>query len=834
MIEDHLHWLDQIRTTHRPSVGDKVFYLSLLAQRGYPTLPGIVVSAVVFQRFLEQVKWTDPMFADLPHSSLHVDVENPRQLQAVAQQIRTAIQSALLPDAWLDQLEQAVAVWQSPALIFRPSIALSSTLDPTVSLKTTGLLEAQVCQVERSAIAKSLKRAWAELFRARSLLYWQRLNIHLQRIHLAVLVQPIQSAIAAGDVQVQEAQLSIRAIWGLGKGFTQGEVPPDCYSINLQTGEQSSRLSSKPYRYQIAIDAANPGLFAAAACPYQVQAVDSPQQMQAALTGEQLQTLSKLAQQTASELGTLLQLEWTLTENGNAQPQFYLTQVIPYLAMQRWNNDSNQPLQATIAPQPISAEGSATSSLLKGLAAAPGRTQATAWVVKQGAFPQTGVPSNTVLVAAHITPDWLPWIKQAMGVITEQGGMTSHGAVLAREIGIPAVTGLINATSIIQTGEKLWVDGDRGEVQRVAEPDAEIKEPISIDSAQSSSAQSSEQSNSLAIASDATPLPAQPTTATQIFVTLSQPEALPKVKHLPVDGVGLLRSELMMLETLEQRHPQQWLQNNQQGELSQRLAEQICQFTQAFAPRPVFYRSSDLRSHEFAHLQGTQANPELNPILGQHGTFSYQQDPALFQVELAALKQVQQAGYSNLRLILPFVRTVEEFRFCQQQVQQTGLNDNPQFQLWIMAEVPSVLLLLPDYIQAGVQGVAIGSNDLTQLLLGVDRDHPQMAPAFNQRHPAVMRAIEQIIQVTQQANIPCSICGQAPGQHPEIIDALIEWGITAISVAPDQVETVYRAIGRAEQRLLLQAARQTLASTSRLRWATADAPPKTPPQTPSP
>ena len=173
---------------------------------------------------------------------------------------------------------------------------------------------------------------------------------------------------------------------------------------------------------------------------------------------------------------------------------------------------------------------------------------------------------------------------------------------------------------------------------------------------------------------------------------------------------------------------------------------------------------------------------------------------------------MQQSGYTNIHLLLPFVRTVEEFTFCRRRVEQAGLTNVAQFQLWIMAEVPSILFLLPEFVKAGVQGISIGTNDLTQLLLGVDRDEGELAAAFDERHPVVMQAIAQIIEMARSAQIPCSICGQASVRYPELIDSLVRWGITSISVEPEAVEQTYTAIARAEQRLLLEAARNSFRS----------------------
>lgn len=855
MTEDFLYWLDQISPSHRSWVGDKAFYLGMLAQRGYAQPPGFVISASVFQEFLAQIQWADPLFADLPNSSLHIDVDNPRQLRMVAQQLRQAIQATPLPTTWLAQIEQSIQPWRSSAVILRPSIALPMVSDPTVSFRTTGLLTAEACWAEPDAIAHSLRRVWASLFQAKSLLYWQRLGIQLQQIHLAILVQPLQSVIASGDAQLQEQQLEIRATWGLGKALVNGEIIPDRIQISLSTSKQSQQLGSKSYAYRIpaATDTIAPLPIQTCSC-YEIYPLNPTQQSQPVLNADQIQQIAALVQQVANEVGALITLEWIYAEAPPDQPTLQITQVILQLSSrsQLALNPSNEtdslelrtslppvPVETTLTPSadllsgssfdrglqpnsPTPDSASATRAapsesspnspfsnappLLTGLAASPGQVTAVAWVMPSVLPPATEMPARVIFVASSITPDVLPLIKQVVGIVTEQGGMTSHGAILARELGIPAVTGVRNATQYIRSGERLWLDGNQGEVQRIGlhRSGTEVQ-PQRIDAQRTDS----HDSQPAAFQPAAAPSPLiNPPIATQLFVTLSQPDAIARVAHLPVDGVGLVRSELMLLEVLEQRHPQIWIEQGQQAELVDRIARQMHRFVEAFFPRPVYYRSADWRSHEFSYLQGMITVAEPNPMLGLRGTLSYQYHPAWFEVELAALRHIQQNGYSNLHLILPFVRTVEEFRFCRQQVERMGLFQQPQFQLWIMAEVPSVLLLLPDYIAAGVQGIAIGSNDLTQLLLGIDRDQPALANVFNANHPAVIRAIHQLIHMARTAQIPCSICGLAAKPSLDLINLLVQWGITAISVEPGEVEQTYGAIVRAERQLLIAAARQ--------------------------
>lgn len=852
-------------------------------QRGYPVVPGFVVPATAARQFLESIQWSAPLGLDLPYSSLHLDVDNPRQLQSVAQTIRQEITAATLPSSWVSEIEAAQAGWQTQVLILRPSLALDSAskvqATSGVLLPESGLLESHVCLASPESLAMGLKLAWAELFRARSLFYWQCSGIQTAQLNLAILVQPVLDAIASGTLHATPECWEIQSTWGLGKALVLGEVIPDFYQVQPETGEVHRYLGSKTRAYRLRNGDAQTHTnstenFTSAHRQLKVDdtleayLLSEEQQKYYALEEKHLDVLIQLAKQLRSELGPSFSLEWTVSPaKDNEGDQLYLTQVsvghpaislkeskIKEGAVKESLQHSVDISHASLMLAPSSffspltqhtlQEGKAPTApetepkpFIKGLAASAGRKIAIAHVLTDSNhlhFPDADGDENSpvngkILVVKSITPDRLVLLKQAVAVVAEQGAMTCHAAIIARELGIPAVVGAVGATQLIQTGDAVLVDGDKGAVYRVEAQAGEQEEILphssrlsphsSVPAPQSPplTPQSSVPTPQPSVPSPQSSLPSPQSSvlstplATQLLVNLSQPSSIKRAAQMPVDGVGLLRSELMLLEVLQGQHPQRWLQQQREDELREILVQQLCQFAEAFAPRPVFYRSLDLRSHEFQYLVGgSLAHPEANPMLGMRGTFSYVSNPALFDLELAALVQVQQSRYTNVRLLLPFVRTVEEFSFCRRRVEQAGLSQSPQFQLWIVAEVPSVLFLLPDYVKAGVQGISIGTNDLTQLLLGVDRDQAQMAAAFDERHPAVMQAIAQLIQMAKQAGIPCCICGQAPAQYPELIDQLVQWGIPSISVELDAVERTYNAIARAEQRLLLEAARRQL------------------------
>ncbi|MBL1197919.1 MAG: phosphoenolpyruvate synthase [Nostoc sp. GBBB01] len=788
---EKLYWLDQIKLQDRAKVGDKAFHLSRIIQRGYPVVPGFVVSAEALRQFLENLNSSESLIADLPYSSLHLDVSNWRQLQQVAGRLREEILTASVSQEWVNKIFTAAREWQTSCLIFRPSLSIADSIQPMENV--SGLLESVFCHCQQDAIATALKGIWSQIFRARSLLYWRHTGINLQQINLAVLVQPVENAIASGLLKANSSGWEIEATWGLGIAIAQGEVLPDVYYIQNETGiilEQ--QLGNK----MLAYDVNHPShkifsqpLADSAFTPEEnclvTYVLQEAQQKQYALQPEYLQQIIGLATQLVAELGKTFTLKWTIASQATYS-KLYLTQVT--------------------SPQSIIPH----VYFIRGLAAAGGRTVANALVTINSQQKPEQIPKGVILVVPKITPDWLPLLQHVVGIITEQGGLTSHAAILARELGIAAVVNATSATSLIQTGERLLLDGDRGEIYRIKGEvrDEGDKEDGGDKGERRVNTPSSPTLRETKATSPSSPF-ALPMIATKLLVNLSQSNLIEQVKSLPTDGVGLLRSELMILNILDGQHPQSWILGGRQAQLLERWSEEIMEFARAFAPRPVFYRSLDWRSPDLPSLSNSLQSSEQS-MLGERGTFSYLQNSSVFELELKALASVQQSGYNNIHLLLPFVRTVEEFVFCRRKVEEALLTQVTEFELWMMAEVPSVLFLLPEYVKAGVAGISIGTNDLTQLLLGVDREQGQLAKVFNERHPAVMSAIAQLIDMAKTAGIPCSICGQAPVLYPEIIDRLVEWGITSISVEPEAIERTYQAIGRAEQRLILAAARHKL------------------------
>ncbi|NJR49294.1 MAG: hypothetical protein HC780_06725, partial [Leptolyngbyaceae cyanobacterium CSU_1_3] len=486
---DNLYWLDQIQTQHHQQVGDQALHLSYLHQKGYPIAASWVISTALFREFLETIQWADPLFLDLAQSSLRVNLEDATQLQAIARQIRQAIVTTPLPIEWIAQLQEAVyklhpANPANPlqAIILRPSLALKSAkangFAPTIDPEAASLLEAQVCWTEAKSLETALKRLWAELFRARNLLYWQRSQVQLHQVQLAVIVQPMGAAIASGYLQRQATGWEVLATWGFPQAIAQGEVLPDVYQLDVDGSVQAQKLGSQTITYRITSPAQASDL------PLQPYPVSAAQDRQFVLDAADLQALGQLSRRLTADFSDPLILEWTRDRSGLS-----LTQL-----SRRPSNFSPEstevPPETAIVPlpQPIPKSLSESpperrSPIVSGLAAAPGQVVAQATVIEATVITDlnlAAIQPGTILVVLAILPDWLPLLKQAAGVIAEQGGMTSHGAIVARELGIPAVVGANQASQKIHTGDWLLINGDRGEIYSVAADSVEKIHPTPL------------------------------------------------------------------------------------------------------------------------------------------------------------------------------------------------------------------------------------------------------------------------------------------------------------------------------------------------------------------
>jgi pyruvate,water dikinase len=367
-------------------------------------------------------------------------------------------------------------------------------------------------------------------------------------------------------------------------------------------------------------------------------------------------------------------------------------------------------------------------------------------------------------------------MKRAAAILTDRGGRTSHAAIVSRELGVPCVVGTGEATKLLTSGRIITVDGSHGKVY------------------------SGKVTRNVQTASMTSMVKEILKTRTRVYVNLAQPELADKVAARNVDGVGLLRAEFIVGQI--NKHPLFMIKNGLQEEYIQKMYEGIMPFARAFYPRPVVYRTTDFKTNEYRDLEGGKdyEGVEENPMLGYRGASRYITDINSFELEIEAIKRVRRE-FDNLWVMIPFVRTVNELATTKKLLEERGLVRSDKFKLWMMVEVPSNIILIDKFLQVGIDGISIGSNDLTQLTLGIDRDSANLASTFDERNEAVMMSLERAITVAKSMGVTSSICGQAPSVYPELTEKLVSWGITSVSVSPDMIGTTRAIIARAEAKL---------------------------------
>ena len=722
-------------------VGNELFILSQLLQDEHPILPGFALGSDLWREFVRQIDtwhWHD----NLKHDD--------RSLRELARQSRQAILHQPIPEAWQPIIARGIQQLNSSSLCLQ----LFLVTPQLKQLDLNSLWRSHICDNTLQAVNRAIELVWSELFSAASLVCLHELCLSWE-INLAVLVRPLKSADASGIVTLGNNSLQVEATWGLEQSLLQGDVEPDLYQVRDWHEVVERSLGRKNYGYRLPTSDRSTRLLESY---LPADDLSDSYVLDAAAIVKLLELVRPILQQQPH----IKSVVWhgIKTGAGNA----FNFQIIQLKERQIGRGTSSLPFKT------IDEVGS-LPPLLSGIAASPGTVRGKLVVIPNLEHHTLAIPVGVILVTKAIEPQHVPLVKQVGGIITEIGGKNSHAAIVARELHIPAIANAANATQTLQNNELVLLDGDRGQIYptRESHKTSSVRQGIFT--------------------------PTYPI-ATKLMVNLSQPETIASASSLPVDGVGLLRSELMLADLLADRTLAKWQESWQQQFLAA-LQDRLGRFADAFAPRPVFYRSLDLYHRDAA-----------NSALGERGTYRYTMDPTLFDLEMKTLKQIIESGDRNINLILPFVRSVAEFQFCHRRLEQIDLTTKANFQVWIMAEVPSLIMRLPEYIRAGIQGIAIGTNDLTQLLLGVDREQTQFsASGLNANHPAMRQAIAQLIATAHNHNIECCICGQAPVEHPELINALIQWGVDAISVEPDAVPITYRAIARAEKKLLLNEVR---------------------------
>ncbi len=426
--------------------------------------------------------------------------------------------------------------------------------------------------------------------------------------------------------------------------------------------------------------------------------------------------------------------------------------------------------------------------LCTGLGASPGTNTGIARVL-DGHGDVDRVDEGDVIVTEMTMPEMVPAMKRAAGIVTDEGGITSHAAIVSRELGVPAVVGSGNATSAIENGEYIAVDGERGRITPATESAETTTETETTTTPERPSA------------------PA--TTSTGVKVNVSIPEAAERAAATGADGVGLLRCEHIILGM--QKTPRKYVNDHGEEAFVEAMAEEVIKVADPFYPRPVQARTLDAPTDELAELEGGSEEPhEHNPMLGWRGVRRSLDEPELTKLELRAFKRVYEQGYDNLRVMFPLPNDPSDVAEARELMREVGIS--PDDRTWgAMIETPASVRQIDAIIETGIDFVALGTNDLVQYILAVDRNNGQVADRFDELHPSVLDAVSEVIEACNEHGVETTITGQA-GSKPEMARFLVQEGISSVSANIDAVDTVREVIDRAEREMLLEFARERLAS----------------------
>lgn len=737
-------WFVELSREDVALAGGKGANLAEMTRARVPVPPGFIVTSDAYFHFLNKTG----LGGEIRELLKDLDVDNTQRLKEVSDKIKEEISSSPVPQEIAREVKQAYRKLGGGLVAARSSATAEDLPEASFAGQQSTFLNVQ----GEAEVLRAVKGCWASLFEARAIFYREQRGFDHLTVGLAVPVQQMVQSEVSGVMFTVEplsndrGTILIEAAYGLGEAIVSGELIPDRYTVDkVQLSVIEKHIAKQEWQivknYQATgMENGNVKVTVASSRQHK-QKLSDKEIIALAELGKRLEDLYQFPQD----------IEWAKQDKKLFIVQ---TRAVTTLGMKE------QEL-AEITAEPI----------LIGQAASLGIASGTVRIVPEPSQIHK-VREGDILVAEMTSPDFIPAMKRAVAIVTDKGGRTSHAAIVSRELGIPCVVGTEKATAILRDDAVITVDGARGRVYQ----GRLVEKEVSVTSA---------------------PMGKRLKTKTKVYVNLAQPGLAGRVAARDVDGVGLLRAEFIIAQIGE--HPRFMLQEKREGKFMDALAQGISSFTQAFYPRPVVYRTSDFKTNEYRNLKGGEEYEEIeeNPMIGYRGCSRYIQDLDIFQLEIKAIKKVQES-YDNLWVMIPFVRLPNEMAQIREVFEVEGLLRSPNFKLWMMVEVPSNVFLIDKFLATGIDGISIGSNDLTQLILGIDRDSSRLAHMFDERNQAVMQAMEKVITTCTNKGVTSSICGQAPSFYPELTERLVKWGITSVSVSPDMIDRTREIIAAIE------------------------------------
>ncbi len=747
-------WLDEVDKDDVPIVGGKAANLGELIRVGIPVPEGFVVDGKTFMDFLESSGLKDKIISILNS----INVEDTKQLEEASRKIREMIESTPMPKDVEEEIKQAYRkLCEEAGEEVFVAVRSSATAEDLPGASFAGQQETYLNVRGEDEVVEKVKKCWSSLYTPRAIYYRTQKGFRHEDVSIAVVVQKMVNSEKSGVMFTSHPVTGdkvaiVEAVWGLGEAIVSGMVTPDHYEYDrVQRKITKVQVAEKKFMLTRGEDGKT------------VKVELPPEKAKArVLSDEEIEEIVKLGEIIEEHYGTPQDVEWAI-EKGKV----YIVQSRPITTIREKAEEREEIGEGEI--------------LLKGLGASPGIGVGKVKIVlSQEEISK--VEEGDVLVTTMTTPDMVPAMRKASAIVTDEGGLTCHAAIVSRELGVPAVVGTEKATKVLKDGMLVTVDGDKGIVYKgaVKEKKKEEVKPTAIAQA---------------------PI----ITATEVKVNISIPDAAERAVATGADGVGLFRIEHMVLGL--KKHPMKYIRDGEIEEYINELYKGMKKVVQAFYPKPVWIRTLDAPTDEFRAMEGGEDEPvEANPMLGFRGIRRDLKEEEHFRAEIRAIKKLVEEGYTNIGIMLPLVTSPEEVRKAKRIIIEEGLPLD-KIEFGIMVETPAAALIIEDIIKEGIDFISLGTNDLTQYTLAVDRNNENVAYLYNEEHPAVMKLIERVIRICKEHGVKTSICGQA-GSYPHVVEKLVRMGIDSVSANPDAVQRIREVVARVEKKIILDKLRK--------------------------
>ena len=746
-------WLEEIRKEDIAAVGGKGASLGEMSSMGLPVPGGFVVTSRAFRHFLIETGIEQPLFSNL--ENLNVDDNNA--LEQASKKARALVMKAKMPASLKERIRESYQKLNGGGMVV--AVRSSATAEDLPDASFAGQQETFLNIKGEKNLLDAVQKCWASLYGARAIYYRAKQGFDDRSVNIAVVVQQMINSEKAGVMFTShpvtgEPLTIIEGSWGLGEAVVSGSVSPDKYVYDQRTEIVIDKLIAQK-KTEIVSDGEH---------GTKTLEIGKERQETPVLSDDEVARLATYGKVAETHYGIPQDVEWSIVGE-----TIYILQSRPITTIR----------SGTTSVKTETGEG---KILVKGQGASPG--MATGRVVVIRDVKDTGsVKAGDILVTKMTNPDMVPAMQKVAAIVTDEGGMTCHAAIVSRELGTPAVVGTRNATSILKPGQLITVDGEKGFIYEGA-----LEKPA--------------QAQAPAAAITASPL----ITATSVKVNVSIPGAAARAAATGADGVGLLRIEHLILGL--NKTPGWFIANGREEEFIDELYKGIKIVLDAFNGKPVWVRTLDAPTDEFRNMAGGENEPhEHNPMLGWRGIRRDLQSPEQFRLQVEAFKRLWEKGYDNLGVMFPMVSHPEEFIAAREMMAEWGVDVNAAT-LGVMIEIPSCAIMIEDFIHAGIDFASFGTNDLVQYTLAIDRNNANVASMYQPKHPAVLALIDQAIEVCRDHGVECSICGQA-GSEPPMVTWLVEHGITSVSANIDAIAKIRETVARTEQRIILESARRS-------------------------